>query len=86
MFRYPQALGLASIFLGVMAFSGLPTLALLTMSGGLRRDWLSREPRTENRRPSSSSRKRRKKPRRGRSPSRKTTFPSIRSNWNSASA
>jgi flagellar biosynthesis protein FlhA len=34
MFRYPQALGLASIFLFVMAFSGLPTLPLLTMSGG----------------------------------------------------
>ena len=34
MFRYPQALGLASIFLGVMAFSGLPTVPLLTMSAG----------------------------------------------------
>jgi flagellar biosynthesis protein FlhA len=34
MFRYPQALGLASVFLFAMAFSGLPTLPLLTMSGG----------------------------------------------------
>ena len=42
MFRYPQALGLASVFLFAMAFSGLPTLPLLTMSGGLRRCWPSR--------------------------------------------
>ena len=34
MFRYPQALGLASVFLFAMAFSGLPTLPLITMSGG----------------------------------------------------
>jgi flagellar biosynthesis protein FlhA len=32
MLRYPQALGLASIFLFAMAFSGLPTVPLLTMS------------------------------------------------------
>ncbi|HUE14092.1 MAG TPA: flagellar biosynthesis protein FlhA [Planctomycetaceae bacterium] len=34
MFRYPQALGLASVFLFAMAFSGMPTVPLLTMSGG----------------------------------------------------
>jgi flagellar biosynthesis protein FlhA len=33
MLRYPQALGLASVFLFAMAFSGLPTVPLLTMSG-----------------------------------------------------
>jgi len=31
-FRYPQALGLSSVFLFAMAFSGLPTLPLLSMS------------------------------------------------------
>src|SRR3984957_13558451 len=34
MLRYPQALGLASVFLFAMAFSGLPTVPLLTMSTG----------------------------------------------------
>ncbi len=33
MLRYPQALGLASVFLFAMAFSGLPTVPLLSMSG-----------------------------------------------------
>jgi flagellar biosynthesis protein FlhA len=32
MLRYPQALGLSSVFLFAMAFSGLPTLPLLSMS------------------------------------------------------
>jgi flagellar biosynthesis protein FlhA len=32
LFRYPQAMGLASVFLFAMAFSGLPTLPLLCMS------------------------------------------------------
>ncbi|HET6328297.1 MAG TPA: flagellar biosynthesis protein FlhA [Planctomycetaceae bacterium] len=33
MLRYPQALGLSAVFLFAMAFSGLPTVPLLTMSG-----------------------------------------------------
>jgi flagellar biosynthesis protein FlhA len=46
--RYPQALGLASMFLFAMAFSGLPTLPLLTMSGacGLTAFTLSRGQKT----------------------------------------
>jgi flagellar biosynthesis protein FlhA len=48
MLRYPQALGLASMFLFAMAFSGLPTVPLLTMSGacGVMAFTLSRGQRT----------------------------------------
>ena len=85
MFRYPQALGLSSVFLFVMAFSGLPTFPLLTMSGGCGGDGRDTQSRSERRPPSRRSRKKRKKLRSGPSRVPRTISRSIRSNWSWAS-
>ncbi len=84
MLRYPQALGLASVFLFAMAFSGLPTVPLLTMSTGcgVLAFTLSRGQKTAaSQKKQEETQKSQKRP----EPRPKTTWPSIRSSWSWAS-